>query len=120
MLLAGETIADQQQWDFQRDKAARVAAGETPERRFVTTGLWRWSRHPNFFCEIGQWWVFYGFAVAASGSPLNWTIAGAVLLTLLFDGSTRFTESITIGKYPEYADYRRTTSRWIPWPPKAA
>ena len=119
VFLAGETIADQQQWEFHTDKVARIAAGEVPEKRFRTTGLWAWSRHPNFFCEIGQWWVIYGFAIAATGRPLNWTIAGAALLTLLFDGSTRFTESITAGKYPEYADYQRTTSRWLPWPPRA-
>ena len=43
------------------------------------------------------------------------TILGAVLLTLLFIGSTNFTEKISLGKYPEYADYQATTSAVIPW-----
>jgi protein-S-isoprenylcysteine O-methyltransferase Ste14 len=41
---------------------------------------------------------------------------GAALLSLLFQGSTRFTEELTLAKYPAYADYQRTTSRLLPWP----
>ena len=50
------------------------------------------------------------------GGALNWTIAGAALLTLLFIGSTIFTESITSSKYPAYADYQRRTSMLVPLP----
>ena len=62
-------------------------------------------------------------AVAASGlgfwgGVVNWTIAGAALLTLLFIGSTVFTESITASKYPAYAEYQRTTSMLVPLPPR--
>lgn len=117
-LLAGETIADQQQWEFHRWKAAERAAGRTPEPGFLQTGLFRVSRHPNFFFEQAQWWVFYGFAIAATGVWLHWTIAGAVLLTLLFIGSTIFTESISRAKYPEYDAYRARTSAVIPWFPR--
>tara|TARA_R110002050_G_scaffold211687_1_gene347759 strand:- start:407 stop:712 length:306 start_codon:yes stop_codon:yes gene_type:complete len=93
------------------------------------------------------WWSFYLFSVAASGSSdkrhfillllswskkyfetnqifflspgvwLNWSIAGAVLLTLLFQGSTDYTEKLTMKKYPQYAKYQKTTSRLIPWFP---
>jgi steroid 5-alpha reductase family enzyme len=49
---------------------------------------------------------------------LNPTIVGAALLTVLFIGSTIFTESITASKYPAYAEYRRTTSMLFPWPPR--
>lgn len=117
-LLVGEFVADQQQWDFQRAKAAAVAAGREPEQRFVTSGLWRFSRHPNFFFEQAQWWVLYLMGAVALGSALHWTIIGAVLLTALFIGSTRFTEEITATKYPEYADYQRRTSMLIPWIPR--
>ncbi|QWF85258.1 DUF1295 domain-containing protein [Amycolatopsis sp. CA-230715] len=117
-LLAGETIADQQQWTFQRGKHAELAAGRQPRERFVRTGLFRYSRHPNFFFEQAQWWVVFLFGAIAAGSVLQWTVLGAVLLTLLFIGSTRFTESISESRYPEYADYRRTTSAIIPWPPR--
>lgn len=110
-----EAIADQHQWTFHQQKAARSARGEAGPR-FCTTGLFRYSRHPNFFFEVTQWWLLYGFAVIATGRPLHWSIVGAVLLTLLFHGSTQFTEAITLGKYPEYADYQRTTSRLLPLP----
>lgn len=115
-LLASETVADEQQWRFHRRKAALRERGEPIERPFLDEGLFAWSRHPNYACEIGQWWVVWGFGVAASGVWLDWTLAGPVLLTLLFDGSTRFTEAITLSKYPSYAVYQRTTGRWIPRP----
>ena len=118
--LLGETIADQQQWNFHQQKKAEVAAGRTPQPGFLRTGLFRYSRHPNFFFEQAQWWVIFFFGAIAAGSVLQPTILGAVLLTLLFVGSTRFTESISAGKYPDYADYQATTSAVVPWPPKKA
>jgi len=120
LLLAGETLADQQQWEFQRRKAADLAAGREPATRFLTTGLFRFSRHPNFFFEQAQWWVLFLFGAVAAGSLLQWTVLGAFLLTTLFVGSTRFTESITRSKYPEYADYQATTSAIVPWFPRRA
>lgn len=119
-LLAGETIADQQQWDFHRAKKATIAAGREPHPRFLQTGLWRYSRHPNFFFEQAQWWAFFLFGAIAAGSVLQWTVLGAALLTGLFVGSTIFTESITKSKYPEYADYQATTSAIVPLPPRRA
>ncbi len=114
LLLVGETVADQQQWNFHQ----RKAAGAT-EQRFLTSGLWRFSRHPNFFFEQAQWWAFFLFGAVAAGSLLQWTVLGPVLLTLLFVGSTVFTESITRSKYPEYAEYQATTSPIVPWFPRA-
>ncbi|MEN9800711.1 MAG: hypothetical protein RL653_4408 [Pseudomonadota bacterium] len=117
-----ETVTDQQQWDFQRAKHAltpeqRTAAGGDFARGFRTTGVFAWSRHMNFFAEFMQWWVFYGFTWAVGAPWLNWTVAGAFLLTLLFQGSTEMTERLSAGKYPEYVRYQRTTSRLIPlWP----
>jgi steroid 5-alpha reductase family enzyme len=119
--LVGEYVADQQQWDFHKAKAA---AGGDLEPGFVTTGLFAYSRHPNFFFEQAQWWAFYAIGAAAAagsglgfwGGILNWTILGAALLTLLFIGSTIFTESITASKYPAYAGYQRRTSMLVPLP----
>jgi steroid 5-alpha reductase family enzyme len=62
--------------------------------------------------------VLFLFGALAAGSVLQWTVIGAVLLTLLFIGSTRFTENLTLAKYPEYADYQRLTSPSIPWMPR--
>jgi steroid 5-alpha reductase family enzyme len=114
LFLTGESIADQQQWNFQREKAAKQARGEAIAQPFVTSGLFRYSRHPNFFCEMAIWWSFYLFAVAGGGW-LQFSIAGTTALTLLFQGSTAMTEKITLGKYPSYADYQKKTSRLIPW-----
>lgn len=124
-LLAGETIADQQQWDFHQRKKA---AGGTLAPGFLTAGLFRYSRHPNFFFEQAQWWVFYAIGATAAvasgagflGGALNWTILGPALLTALFIGSTIFTESISASRHPEYAQYQRTTSMIVPWFPRTA
>jgi steroid 5-alpha reductase family enzyme len=112
--LTGETVADQQQWNFQQWKSGQTA----PDPRFVQTGLFRYSRHPNFFFEQAQWWVIFAFGAIAAGSVAQWTVVGAVLLTLLFVGSTRFTESISLSRYPEYRRYQETTSAQIPWFPR--
>ncbi|WP_308468633.1 DUF1295 domain-containing protein [Rathayibacter soli] len=118
--LIGETIADQQQWKFQSWKAAEIAAGRSPRPRFLQSGLFRYSRHPNFFCEIAQWWIIFAFGAIAAGSVLQWTALGAMLLTVLFIGSTIFTERISRSRYPEYAAYQQTTSPIIPWRPRVS
>jgi steroid 5-alpha reductase family enzyme len=111
--LAGETVADQQQWNFHQWKKRQAE----PDPRFLQTGLFRFSRHPNFFFEQAQWWLVFVFGAIACGA-VPWTIAGAVLLTLLFVGSTIFTETITRGRYPEYAEYQKRTSPIVPWFPR--
>jgi steroid 5-alpha reductase family enzyme len=112
----GEAVADEQQWRFQAAKQARRERGEAVGGEFLSAGLFRYSRHPNFFCEQAMWWSFYLFAVAATGQWLNRWIAGPLFLTLLFQGSTRLTESLTAAKYPTYREYQSRTSRLIPWP----
>lgn len=115
-----ETAADEQQYEFQQEKHRRRAAGESLDadmaRGFRTTGLFALARHPNFAAEQAIWCAFYLFGVAATGQWLNWSILGAVLLILLFQGSTQFTEKISLGKYPEYAEYRRCVPRFLPRP----
>jgi len=118
LFLTGETVADQQQWNFQSWKRSELAAGRQPSPRFVQSGLWRLSRHPNFFFENAQWWTVFAFGAVAAGSVLQWTVAGVVLLLAVFIGSTNFTEAITKSKYPEYAEFQRTTSAVIPWFPR--
>ena len=79
VLLGFETVADQQQWNFHQEKAARKQRGEPVGDGFLSSGLFRISRHSNHFAEISMWWVFYAMPCAATGQALNWTIAGAVL-----------------------------------------
>jgi len=114
-LLVTETVADQQQWDFQQFKKAEQAAGREVKPGFLRTGLFSLSRHPNFFCELAQWWVVFLFGATATGTVLNWSVTGPLLLTALFIGSTRFTEAISASKYPEYEEYRNEVSALIPW-----
>lgn len=85
---AGETVADAQMFDFQTEKYRRlrekIPLGASYSRGFVETGLWRYSRHPNYFCEVMLWWAFYLFSVAASGEWLNWTIIGDTQILFIF------------------------------------
>lgn len=115
LCLVGETVADQQQWRFQSSKSREVAAGRAPAARFCRSGLFRVSRHPNYFFELAQWWILFLLGAAAARSLAQWTVVGPALLTALFAGSTRFTEAITLSRYPEYAEYQRRTSAIIPW-----
>ena len=114
-LLALETVADQQMWAFQQDKKRRMMAGEQGVQPFLRTGLRRYSRHPNYLGEIGMWWVFYLFAVAASGQWMHWTGLGFVFLTLLIVGSIPLTEKISARKYPDYRTYQDSTPMLVPF-----
>ena len=119
-LLVGETVADEQMWKFQQDKKRRVAAGGAVAQPFMNTGLFGLSRHPNYFCELGMWWVFYLFAVAASGEWLHWTGVGFILLSALFAGSILLGESISVDRHPSYRDYQTTTRCLLPVPRRRA
>ena len=106
-----QTVADQQQWNFHQQKKLGKTSG------FLKTGLFSISRHPNFFAEQSQWWVIFLFSAVQVGfNAYNWI--GALVLTALFIGSTRFTEQISLSKYPDYADYQKRVSAIIPWPAK--
>jgi steroid 5-alpha reductase family enzyme len=117
-LLVIETIADQQQWDFHKEKNKLKAEGKplTGEyaEGFVHTGLWAKVRHPNYAAEQGIWVVFYLFSVVATGYPINWSMAGCLLLLILFQGSSDFSEGISSGKYPGYKDYQKRVGRFLP------
>lgn len=116
-----ETVADEQQWQFQTTKWGMIKQGrklvDLPapyNKGFNTTGLWGISRHPNYFAEQGTWCAFYIFSVAAGAGVCNWTVLGAVLLILLFQGSSWLGEWISSGKYPEYKEYKKKVNRFFP------
>lgn len=99
LLFAGEVVSDQQQWNFQTEKY-RLLKGSSLDKLpsrfkkgFLTDGLFTYSRHPNFFCEISLWYVQFFLSVNSCG--WNWSGLGAVLLNLLFLGSTALTEKIS-------------------------
>ncbi len=115
-----ETIADNQQWNYQSKKHEKIKNHEPLtgdyKKGFLDKGLWALSRHPNYFAEQGVWISFYLFSVAASGQWLNWSISGCLLLVVLFQGSSEFSEEISAGKYPQYKDYQAMVRRFLPIP----
>ncbi|KFM27747.1 Uncharacterized protein F751_2738 [Auxenochlorella protothecoides] len=119
--LALETAADHQMWNFQVAKHAKAAAGKRLTgdygRGFLTSGLFAYSRHPNFFAEQAFWASIYLFGVAASGSWIHWSGLGVLQLIALFHFSTSLTEDITARKYSKYKAYQASTSRLVPWVP---
>jgi len=116
-----ETIADEQQWAFQTTKWKMIKEGKKLEelpapynKGFNTVGLWNVSRHPNYFAEQGTWFAFYLFTIGGGMGLFNWSIIGALLLVVLFLGSSAFAEEISASKYPEYARYCQLVSRFFP------
>lgn len=109
--ILGETIADAQ---LARFRAKPESAGKT-----CREGLWRYSRHPNYFFEWLFWWTFVFMAI---GSPWVWlTLLGPALMLLFLFKLTGipYTEMQAISKRgDDYRDYQKTTSVFIPWFPK--
>lgn len=109
--LIGESLADRQMAAFKR--------GNSDSKAVCRDGLWRYSRHPNYFFESVIWWGFYLFAC---GSPWGWaTIHAPVAITWLLLRVTGIppTEAAAVARKGDaYREYQRTTSAFIPLPPK--
>jgi steroid 5-alpha reductase family enzyme len=105
-----ETVADEQLRAFRRGKRA---PGEIMAR-----GLWAWSRHPNYFGEIGFWWGLYLFALAVAPAAW-WTGIGALAITLMFAfASIPLIDKRSLARRPEYAEHMKRVSALVPWPPR--
>lgn len=117
-----ESLADNQLFRFHSEKKGLHNGDpvykESLAKGFMIEGFWKHVRHPNFASEQAIWASFYFFGVAASGRWLNFTIAGPILLILLFIGSSAMTESISSGKYPEYRNYQKAVPKFLPRPGK--
>lgn len=109
--LAGEALADAQMKRFKSDPANRGGV--------CSHGLWRYSRHPNYFFESMVWW---GFFLAALGSPYGWLTVVCPLLMLYFllkVTGIELTEAHSLRTRGEaYRAYQQATSPFIPWFPK--
>ena len=116
-LLAIESIADQQQWNYHKERKKRIRKGEelgpVLEKGFVHKGLWKYFRHPNYASEQAIWIVFYFYSVISTGIWVNWSVAGCLLLIILFKGSSDFSEKISASKYPDYESYKKQTGRFF-------
>jgi len=103
-----ETISDQQLVTFQR-RAEH-------SNKVLMTGLWRYTRHPNYFGEFCIGWSFY---LLSFMSGAWWTIYAPILMTYLllrFSGITRMEDGIE-KRRPGYKKYSDRTSAFFPWPP---
>ncbi len=108
--LTFETIADRQLDRFKADPANKG--------KVLDTGLWAWSRHPNYFGDAAVWW---GLFVIALGSPFTWwTVVGPVVMTffLMRVSGVPLLEKGMMDTRPEYRAYRERTSAFFPWPPR--
>lgn len=105
-----EAVADRQ---LERFKADPAQAGQVMDR-----GLWRYTRHPNYFGDACVWW---GLGLIACEVPWGWTaLAGPAFLTftLLKWSGAPLLERGMASTRPGYGDYVRRTSGFIPWPPR--
>lgn len=100
--------------DFQ---LARFRADASNKGKVLNTGLWRYTRHPNYFGDTAVWWG-YGLISIAAGS---WLAAlGSLLMTALIikvSGVALLEKSLVSAK-PQYRDYMEKTSSFFPWFPK--
>ncbi len=108
--IAFESIGD---WQLSRFKAETANQGLVMDR-----GLWRYTRHPNYFGDACAWWGLY--LIAAETSTGLWALPGPILLTWTL---TKWSGAPTIEgrmkrKKPGYEDYVRRTSGFLPWFPK--
>lgn len=105
-----ETVADEQ---LRRFVKQRKAPGQT-----LTSGLWAYSRHPNYFGETAFWWGLFLFAMAAR-PDYWWVITGPLAMTLLFNFiSIPMIDQRMLKRRNDYQTVMKTVPRWIPWFPK--
>ena len=111
LAIAGEALSDAQLAAFKGDPST---AGKVCDR-----GLWRLSRHPNYFFE---WLIWVAYFVFACGSPWGWLgiLSPAIILTLLLrvTGIPITEEQLLRSKGEAYRADQRTTSVFVPWIPR--
>jgi steroid 5-alpha reductase family enzyme len=111
-----EAVADTQKAAFK--------AKEENRGRFVSTGLWRYSRHPNYFGEMLVWWGLFVYAVTVLHGAAFVVVAGPLFITflLLFGSGIPPLERSADERYGSdaaYRDYKRRTSILVPLPPRS-
>jgi steroid 5-alpha reductase family enzyme len=110
--IAGESLADRQ---LSRFKQKPDSVGRT-----CREGLWRYSRHPNYFFEWLHWCSYPLIAIGASQAGWLWCLPLAMFVFLWFVTGIPYTEKQALkSRGDDYRDYQRTTSAFFPWRPKA-
>jgi len=108
--LVFEAVGDEQ---LRRFKADPASTGGVLDR-----GLWRYTRHPNYFGDACVWWGLWLVALPAGGTW--WTVVGPLVMTLLLVrvSGKELLERDIADRRPDYADYVRRTSGFVPMPPR--
>jgi steroid 5-alpha reductase family enzyme len=107
-----EVVADAQLQAFRRDPARRG--------QVLDTGLWRYSRHPNYFGEALLGW---GLALQAAGQPYALaSLLAPLLMTflLLKVSGVAMLDALLSKTKPDYRAYMQRTSAFVPWPPRSS
>ena len=96
---------------------ARFRANPANRGLVLGSGVWRYTRHPNYFGDACLWWGFYCFAAAAGG---GWTILSPLLMTglLVKVSGVALLERKLVETKPQYRDYVARTSSFLPMPPR--
>merc|ERR1712087_530602 len=108
------------EWVGDEQLKAHIANTDPSKGKFCRTGLWRFTRHPNYFGDALLWWGFYLMALSAAPGGY-WTFFGPLIMTLLL----RYVSGVAMlerkqRKHPEFAQYASETNAFIPWCPSAA
>ncbi len=108
--LVFEAVGDEQLSRFKADPSSR---GQVMDR-----GLWRYTRHPNYFGDFCVWWGLWLVALPAGGTW--WTLVGPVVMSTLLTrvSGKALLERDMAKRRPGYADYIERTSGFFPLPPK--
>ncbi|HOX33616.1 MAG TPA: DUF1295 domain-containing protein [Spirochaetales bacterium] len=111
-----EAASDAQKYAFRNDPANKG--------RWIESGLWKYSRHPNYFGEVLVWWGLFFLALPSLPAGALFAVAGPIFITLLL----LFVSGVPLlersadekhGKDPAYQAYKARTSLFIPLPPRA-
>jgi len=103
-----ESVGDYQLSRFKSKSANRG--------KILDSGVWRYTRHPNYFGDAAQWWGYFLIAASAGGW---WTVFSPLLMTILLlrvSGVTLLEKTLT--NRPGYQEYIERTSAFIPWFPR--
>ncbi|MGW1215902.1 DUF1295 domain-containing protein [Streptomyces sp. NPDC002499] len=105
-----EAVGDAQLARFRKDPGRRG--------RIMDTGLWSWTRHPNYFGDFCVWWGLYLIACDAAGAAVATVVSPLVMSYLLIWGSGKRLLERHMAERPGYAAYMARTSGFFPRPPK--
>lgn len=96
---------------------ARFTSNPNNKGRVMDAGLWRYTRHPNYFGDFCVWWGLY---LIALGAGAWWSIPGPLIMSVLLlrVSGVRLLERDIVQRRPEYADYIRRTNAFFPGNPK--